>query len=599
MGQPYHHKSCCWFFRSGSGCNTAGGCTKAFLDTHHGDVSLVMGPNGQPKQDRSAVVTNHFETETADLTASGLDSGVLAGLIARISDSFCEVIGTGPDTVRVNRWAGTCTTAFAGSNGTNSLIYVDDDSIYSVGGDMHVKGTIDQLGDGTYQILAINFGEIEIADGTAVANYNGGGMYCAPAIIEDGHVVIGGAYNDLQDVLDVSDAVYHDQWIFFNEDIEPTQTTSGSAYHIYATHDGEGANNTKLYIVGYNTDAYDCLPDGFGYFPAGTQNTGIYYRTALARAKNSSDAAIKADLPTVSAKYLTGDWDRLFRVYVSSENIQFMGMYLEAAIQNLLIMSYNQTTGSVFIKHCAAGHLDYDAAPNWHGANLLTITKTATGGGILDCFLKGVSLVYGLDPTTNLSGDWEFAYNVGIHTDNITSEYSGTNIHHNIFVKCLRAATVSTRSFLNIYNNIFYHCREAGFVLAGTEGRLRAWNNIVVMDEADPDFEGLIRVGTGGTVDYFDYNCYCNRTGQPVSVFEYDAGSNPDFNFVNLKKGAHDIEAAPRFIDPDNWDFRLRPNSPCLQAGRPDVQDSLSNIGPYSHPDAPGLYGKTIPLYGN
>ena len=133
----------------------------------------------------------------------------------------------------------------------------------------------------------------------------------------------------------------------------------------------------------------------------------------------------------------------------------------------------------------------------------------------------------------------------------------------------------------------------------GTEGRMRAWNNIFVMDESDALFYGLFNVSAGGTVDYFDYNCYCNQNGQPVSVFAYDSGINSTYNFGNLKKGSHDIESDPQFMDPDNWDFRLRPNSPCLGAGRPDLHGNPPDLGPsLSQQKELSLYGQNKNLYG-
>ena len=599
MTQVYHKKSCCWFYKSGSGINQAGGCTKGFLDLYDGDVSLVMGPNGEPKQNTTADVTNDFDTEMADLYDPGLDSGVLVGLIARIDNSFCEVISTAPDTVGVDQWVGKSEFAWTNTNGTNSLVYPDDDSIYSVGGFIHVKGTNNQLGDDTYQILAISAGELEINDGMAVYNNDWGNIYCAPASITSVGVVIGGGYNDLQDVLDIPDAIYHDQWILFNEEVAPSVPVNGAAYYIYSTHDGEAANNTKLYIVGYNTYAYDCLPEASGYFPEGTGNVGTHYKTPLQRAKDPSDASIKADLPTASSKNLPGDWDRIFRLYTSAENIQFMGIYFEVATSHWPIIADNETTGSVFVKHCAGGHVSYDGAPDFYGGQIVRVNDAATGGGIVDSFFKGVEMFNGTQPSADNSGDWEFAYNVGIYTGNINPEYSGPVVHHNLFVKSQWGASAVARSFQNVFNNIFYLCRRAAFNMNGTEGRMRAWNNIFVMDESDALFYGLFNVSAGGTVDYFDYNCYCNQNGQPVSVFAYDSGINSTYNFGNLKKGSHDIESDPQFMDPDNWDFRLRPNSPCLGAGRPDLHGNPPDLGPsLSQQKELSLYGQNKNLYG-
>ena len=600
MAAVYQQKACCWFYRSGSGTSQAGGCTKSFLDAHHGNLSQVMGANGEPKQAATVLLVNDFATQTAQLTAAGLETDVLTGLVARVYNTFAEVIDVGPDTVVLEGWVGQgyAPFIFVTTNGINSRVYTGNPALYTTERAMHVKGTTGGVADGTYAVVSNDGFFVEINDGMAVFNVRDSpSMSVAPDAIPDLSVSIGGAYNDLQDVLDLSDAAYHDQWIFLNEEIAPSVVDNGAAYTLYSTNDGEAANNTKLYIVGYQSDAYDCLPAGLGYVPEGTQHVGTYYKTALQRAKNLSDAAIKADLPTASCKNLPGSTDPLFCLYTNAENIQFMGIYFEIAAARWAILADNESTGSVFVKHCAGGHVSYDGAPDYYGGQIIRVNDSATGGGIVDSFFKGVEMFNGTPPAIDRSGDWEFAYNVGIHTNNINPEYTGPIIHHNIFVKSQWGASVVTRSFQNVFNNIFYLCRRAGFNLNGTEGRLRAWNNIIVMEDTDPLFLGLFYVGAGGTVDFFDYNCYCNRNGQPV-VFKSDSGTNPDFNFDNLKKGLHDIEADPMLMDPANWDFRLRENSPCLAAGRPDLQGNPTTIGPSLEKQTVGLYGKNKNLYG-
>jgi hypothetical protein len=587
-------KACCWFYKSTSGTAQAGGCSKAYLDSVGGDVSTIMETNGAPKFSGTLLLENKLidDQPQAQTTDLGLFAVAKEGLVANVDNVLQEIITVIEPYTRFNGWVGEQSFDFWDPNGGSSQIQVADGTAFSVYDPILISSYSNGLGQ--YTILAIDGNVLTIDDAGQMYGQSG---TCAP-ITAMASITVGGAYNDLQDVLNITDAVYHDQWIFLNEELAPSTSTSGTAYWIYSSHDGEAANNTKLYIVGYNTYAYDCLPDGYGYFPEGTLNAATHYKTPLERAKKSLDALIKADLPTGSCKNLPGSSDHLFRLYTNTENIQFMGIYFETNRSCRPIIVDNESTGSMFVKHCSAGHLDYDTNPQFLGGRCVWVNRASTGGGIFDSFFKGVELFNGTQPSVDYSGDWEFAYNVGIHTGNINPEYSGPVVHHNIFVKSQWGATAVARSYQNVFNNVFYLCQRAGFNLNGTEGRTRAWNNIIVMDETSGLFYGLFSVAAGGTVDYFDFNCYCNQEALPISVFANDAGVNPSFNFKNLKKGAHDIEADPMFMDPENWDFRLRPNSPCLGAGRPDLQGNPSNIGPYSKQEITSLYGKEMSLYG-
>ena len=40
-----------------------------------------------------------------------------------------------------------------------------------------------------------------------------------------------------------------------------------------------------------------------------------------------------------------------------------------------------------------------------------------------------------------------------------------------------------------------------------------------------------------------------------------------------------DLTVDPLFVDPDNGDFRLKPKSPCINAGTPTPEDGFTSIG--------------------
>lgn len=66
--------------------------------------------------------------------------------------------------------------------------------------------------------------------------------------------------------------------------------------------------------------------------------------------------------------------------------------------------------------------------------------------------------------------------------------------------------------------------------------------------------------------------------------------NNPDYN-SDLPKGSYDISIDPLFVDPNNGDFHLKPNSPCRDAGSPEISfndpdGSRNDMGAYGGPGA-------------
>lgn len=602
----YQTKSLCHFYKSTSGLAIGAGCTKAFLDTQHGDVSKVCAANGGPVFTGNASVTNGIAGEdqiAMMIQATGLGPKACSGLCMLLNGTLLEIAEVSQDTVTVlDGWLQEQLPLEVqlDSQSGRSIVGVEDPSIFTVGSLAFVRHYGGQF-IGSFNVVAVDTStgsSITLQDDGAVYDYfyESGTPAIAPAVVANQSIIVGGAYNDFQTVLNSISAYYEDQWIFFNEDLSPA-----NPYQLLDSHDGETQNNTHLYIVGYNTYAYDCLPSGYGYFPKGTLNTATHYKTALQRARNMSDAALMADLPTVSSLTLTNEWMNCFFSQLNSENVQIMGIHFQLSAYRKAVGCDNETTGCVFLKHCSIGFSGYDDSPQVYGALVLSVGDSAAGGGIYDCFAKGIGFIDGTPPTVDRTGGWEIAYNAGIHNTSISPEYSGTIVHHNTFVWPNWAAALVTRGYINVFSNIFYLCNMGGFNLSGPEGRLIAWNNIIVLNEESPTIRGLFYIGNGGTVEFFDYNLCCNQNGQPVTTFTIclNPALAPDFNYETLKKGEHDIEKDPLFVDPANWDFRLRAASPCIGAGRPDNDGHPSDIGLNPDHKIQSLYGKDVSLFGS
>ena len=129
------------------------------------------------------------------------------------------------------------------------------------------------------------------------------------------------------------------------------------------------------------------------------------------------------------------------------------------------------------------------------------------------------------------------------------------NVIHNFYQGFARGIEVQSRGSATIKNNTITGLRSAGTVIAyalvidgNTDGLGVIENNIVTNNDEGMDIDPSgIRL---------DYNCsfgnrYLNYRGS------------------NGKPGAHDVTAAPQFLNAAIGDYRLKPSSPCVNAGNP------------------------------
>jgi len=86
--------------------------------------------------------------------------------------------------------------------------------------------------------------------------------------------------------------------------------------------------------------------------------------------------------------------------------------------------------------------------------------------------------------------------------------------------------------------------------------------------------------------DYIDYNCY--QRGKYIfsnlgESFQYSLNMFQmkwaSWSQVYPDNDAHSIEADPEFVDANNGDFRLKPSSPCLNAGKPTLNGGYTSMG--------------------
>ncbi len=117
--------------------------------------------------------------------------------------------------------------------------------------------------------------------------------------------------------------------------------------------------------------------------------------------------------------------------------------------------------------------------------------------------------------------------------------------------------------FVNIINNNFLHSDSAGLNI-NVPRQITTVNNIFAHNRY-----GFIAGTDNEEVVTYPYNCYWDN----------------DTNRIGVDPGEGSIHADPRFVDPDNGDYHLQWNSPCIDAGDPisphDPDGTRADIGAF------------------
>jgi hypothetical protein len=140
---------------------------------------------------------------------------------------------------------------------------------------------------------------------------------------------------------------------------------------------------------------------------------------------------------------------------------------------------------------------------------------------------------------------------------------------NNLLIGCWKGFTNFGR--VRAINNTFYNQSVSCAVTINTAAETIMVNNIF-MPQAGA--YGLHIQSGGGSVQYNDYNCYCDVNGDALStpvVSNYSGGTAPVM-------GEHSLEVDPKFVDAANG--RFRPLNPLvLRGGQPDLDDNSVSMG--------------------
>ena len=387
----------------------------------------------------------------------------------------------------------------------------------------------------------------------------------------DADVNVGGAFSDLQDTLDQADADLFDCWVFTSSDFTSAASAGGASHTIYGTSDGNYQNNTKLYIIGYKTNAYDALPVGHGYFPDGIGD-GANYVSGFDWAKNDhADADIKAKLVKMTEVVASG-WRHIFanESENNSDNVIIMGFYCEIdAHSTVATMAGVGHDASFHVRHCCVAADGYDGAPGYTNAARILLNNGDGGGGeVYDCFGKGVNPV-SVNADTDHQTYYEVHHNFMLHATNVADLDGTGHLHHNVFKHFWKGTGVYNDNRWTINNNVFYDVLLRCVLLNSTgSSGVYFYNNIVVVDDQGVGFQGILTAGaSGGSVHLWDHNLYWSMDDQAVASDKFIYSSRADWQAPAIP-ASHDIEADPMFVDAANNDFRPR-NPAAITGGKP------------------------------
>jgi len=408
----------------------------------------------------------------------------------------------------------------------------EDDFLYAVPGMvLYMEGA--EVISGRYEILSVGPGTVTID--TALGNDDDNTLTICN---------LGGAFDTLQHAVDNTDASDYDVSILTNKDETPGATVS-------ITSAGSVTKNTKLHIIGYNTNP----PSDAAMLQGDMDYGGAYYQSPIDSYNDGISATgfVKLDADGGAYPVITID---------GADNVVLRNLYLynteansspEDAIyppntpEGLTVI--NCRFDSVYQVLTTGGAARFIGCANGDDCAVLLL-NLATGSSSIDCVWQ--------TPSSTASGT------VGIQ-NGVVGTFIGNIIIGGVYG--IRAAGIAL-----VKNNVFYNQSTAGVWVGNAAGIVTAYNNIMVIQA---DGHGILVGANGGTIAYNDYNCIVDVNGDPLDdpvKNDYSGGMEPII-------GSHSIKVDPKFINAAGSDFRLRPGSPCLNTGRPAPDDGFVSIG--------------------
>ena len=349
-------------------------------------------------------------------------------------------------------------------------------------------------------------------------------------------LVIGGAFDDLQDALDETDATNHSTTIYVR-----SIATLAASIDI----DMGGGNNTKntfKKLSGYNTSPGDM---NFGE---------TYYQ--------SPNEILQAGaIDNTKAVLFDGNNNNFTIINISIDGLILENIHFyNSGIADPVV--FNATPQGIVFRNCRVSlceRVSASAAVDVVWDSLYIHNDMSKN----HCILTGGHHSF-INCVVNLTIEKNFIHATGITVSIINCLVAGNG---NFVIRPLAGTSIL------LVNNTFYNLVFAAVGEVASDD-IVAFNNIFALDSS----VGAVAFDlvTSGMMSYNDYNCFIEVDETPLTIASSDSG-------IELPTiGKHSIAVDPQFMDPGNGDFRLKPTSPCLNTGRPTIDAGSINMGAWN-----------------
>jgi hypothetical protein len=352
---------------------------------------------------------------------------------------------------------------------------------------------------------------------------------------------IGGAFGKLQEAVDECSGYSYSCDIYDNVDEEYMSTSD----QIDIDSGGSIARNTHLRIIGFNT-----TPGDMDYGGAFYQSAVDCLVNGITTGDDATKCCVMKDAGNQACSVLN---------FNNVDNVELRNLYLYRTFGGAgqyAVKPTNDPTALSFI-NCRFDNVD-----------------KVLGGTIDNVLLVGC--FSGTDIgrqayTAKVGGTFIGNVMQGPAANILVGSAPGCSMVfiNNILIGCWHG--FRNYGCVTAINNTFYNQSISCATTANTAAETIMVNNIF-MPQAGA--YGLYIQSGGGSVQYNDYNCYCDVNGDGLStpiVSDYSGGTVPAM-------GKHCLEVDPKFVDAANG--RFRPLNPLvLRGGRPGLEDNAAAMG--------------------